>query len=166
MRLIVPLPTPPIIRNETDNNAHTVGVHMMDLNKDGSQDGTSTPANTEASTMLPAPAKKEASTFLPAPTKKDAGTIPPEPSEKEEGTIPPAPTKNVPHPIPPAPAKKQASIMLPPSAKGEAGMTTENASDCKQWGAQQSDRPATASNQGSSSDDNIKDKDAVSWLLR
>ena len=76
MRTMLPLPTPPTqgMANEMDRS--NVGKLVMDLAKDGSENGTSTTTDKAASTVLPAPTKKSASMIPPAPTAKEGRTIP------------------------------------------------------------------------------------------
>jgi len=64
----------------------------MDLAEDGSEDGTSTPAEEDSSTVPPAPTQTDAGMIQPAPTETEAGTTPPALTENEAGTTPEKPT--------------------------------------------------------------------------
>jgi len=78
---MLPPPTPP--HNKKERDGSNIGGLLMDLAKDGFEDGTSTPAEEEACTVPPAPANKETGMTPPAAAKDVAGTIPPAPTEKD-----------------------------------------------------------------------------------
>jgi len=86
-------PTPPTKGKEKDNDGSNVGNVWMDLAKDGSEDGTSTPTNKEVGTIPPPPAENVAGTNPPAAAEKDVGMILPAPTQTEAGMIPLAPTQ-------------------------------------------------------------------------
>jgi len=110
---MLPPPTPPTKGKEKEKDGSNVGGLLMDLAEDGSEDGTSTPAEKDAGTILPAPTEKEAGTTPPAPTEKEAGTTPPAPTGKEAGTTPEKPTdpkqKGTPKPDRPATPSSESS---------------------------------------------------------
>jgi len=89
---MLPPPTPPNKGKEKEKNESNVGGLLMDLAKDGSEDGTSTPTEKYAGTAPPVPSEQDAATIPPAPTGKDAATIAPPPTGKEAGTTPQRPT--------------------------------------------------------------------------
>jgi len=82
---MLPPPTPSTKGKEKD--VINVGGLLMDLAKDGSEDGTSTSAEKKAGAIPPAPTKKEAGTTPSAPTGHEAGTTPEKPTHpKQYGT--------------------------------------------------------------------------------
>ena len=89
---MLPPPTPSIEGKEKEKDENKVGGLLMDLAKNGSEDGTSTPTEQDAGTVPPATTKKDAGKILPAPTKKEAGTTTPTPTGKEAGMTPDKPT--------------------------------------------------------------------------
>jgi len=89
---ILPPPRPPTKGMDKEKDGSTVGGRLMDIAKDGSDDGTITPTYEEAGTIPPIPTKHDACTFLPAPTETEAASFPPAPTETEAGTTPLAPT--------------------------------------------------------------------------
>jgi len=130
----------------------------MDLAQDGSQDGTSTPADKVAGIIPPAPTDKDAGTILPAPTEKEASTIWPAPTKKEANTMQQVPTEVVASMIPPTPIGKGAGTIPPTS------ITPENPTNLKQKSTPKPDRPATPSSTSSSSDDAMEDEEYVSCI--
>jgi len=140
---ILPLPTPSTKGKEKENDESNIGGLLKDLAEDGSEDGTSTPTEKDASTVPPAPTAKDASTITPVPMEKDAIMIPPAPTKEEAGITPPAP-----------PGK-------------EAGTTPEKPTASKQQGTPKHDQPATPSSESSSLDNNegTKEEDYLSCVL-
>jgi hypothetical protein len=86
--MLLPLPTTSTKGMEKAQNGSNIGVLVMDLAKDGSEDRTGTPAKEEAHQIPPAPTTKEACTILPAPTDTVACTTPPAAPGKEDSTTP------------------------------------------------------------------------------
>jgi len=60
----------------------------MDLAANGSEDGSSTPTEIDASMAPPAPTDKDSGTILPAPTGKEAGTTPEKPTNRTQMDTP------------------------------------------------------------------------------
>jgi len=89
---MLPPPTPPSKGPEKENDGGKVGGFWIDLAKDWSENGTSTPAEEEATMIPPAPTKKDTGMIPPAPTKNEASMTPPVPTKQEACTTPPAPT--------------------------------------------------------------------------
>jgi len=87
-----PPPTSSNKGKEKENDVSNIGGLLMDLAKDGSEDGTSTPAENDASTKPPAPTGKEAGTTRAAPTKTVASTTLAAPTGQDAGTTPEKPT--------------------------------------------------------------------------
>jgi len=101
MSKMLTLPTPTTKGKAEDGNK--VGGLWVDLAEDGSEDGTSTPVETEPGTLPPAPAQTEAGMIPPAPTQIEAGTTPEEPTgPKQMGT--PMPD------LPTAPSSESSSL--------------------------------------------------------
>jgi len=79
MSKMLPLPTPPNKGKDNEKDQSNVGRLLMDLAQDGSEDGTSTPTENDAGTILPAPTGKEAGTTPENPTNpKPKGTPKPD----------------------------------------------------------------------------------------
>jgi len=135
-------PTPSTKGKEKAKNESNIGGLLMDLAEDGSENGTSTHTEKDAS-MLP-----------PAPTEKHAGTIPPKPTLKDTCKIPPAPTE------------KEDGKTLSASTSKETSTTPVQSNDLKQQGTPQPNRPSTPGGESSSSDDDdTEDEEYVCCLL-
>jgi len=102
------LPPPTPSTTETEMDGCNIGWLLIDLAKDGSEDGTSTPTEEEASPIPPAPTQNVTETTPPAPADEEAGTLPPSPPEIDAGTIPPTPTQKETDTTPPAPTEIEA----------------------------------------------------------
>jgi len=81
-KMLARLP-PPTNRKEEEKDGSNVTQLLMDVAEDVSQDGTSTPTEEEAGTILLVPTEEEALTTQPAPTKNEAGTTLPAPTWKK-----------------------------------------------------------------------------------
>jgi hypothetical protein len=124
---ILPPPTPSVKRKAKEKDECNIGGILMDLAKNGCEDGTSTPT------------EKDTGAILPAPTEEDASTIQPEPTEKDPGIIPPAPREKVPESIPLAPSEKAGGTTQPAPTGNEVGMTPDKPTDPTQQGTTQPD---------------------------
>jgi hypothetical protein len=126
---------------------------LRDQAKDGSEDGASTPADKKAGMNLLACAITEASNIPPTPTMNDTGMILPAHTENHAGTNTPGYTKIEAGRPQPAPTRK------------EAGRSPEKHTYRRQTGTAKPDLPTTDSSERSSSNDNTKDVELVSWFL-
>jgi len=152
---MLPPPTPSTKGKEEEKYGGNIGRHLIDVAKDGSGRGTSTPAEEKAYMIPPAPTETDTSTILPAPTEIDAGTIQPAPTENEAGTTAPAPTK------------REAGTTPPTHTGNVANTTPEKPTHPKQKDTAKHDRPATPSSESSSSDNDnsTQDEEYVSCFL-
>jgi len=84
--------SPPTKGKQKEMDECNVAGILMDLGKDGSEEGTSTPTRKDAGAISPAPTKRDACMMSPAPTEKEVGTTLPTPTTKEAGTTREQPT--------------------------------------------------------------------------
>ena len=121
---------------ETEMDGCNIGWLLIDLATDGSEDGTGTPTEEEASPIPPEPTQNVTETTPPAPADEEAGTLPPSPPEIDAGTIPPTPTQKETNTTLPAPTEKESGTTPPAPTEIEACTTREKPTHPKQKGTQ------------------------------
>jgi hypothetical protein len=90
---MLPSPTPPTKGKAQEKNESYLGEQLMDLAEDGSEEGTSTPSDSDACMVPLAPTEAATGTNQPVLTKTKAGTTLPEVIEKDAVMTSPGPTQ-------------------------------------------------------------------------